>query len=353
MSKMYRPYLKQSLRGKDPSRLKPHHRNSNWMSTHPLRKMFKYRSGRAGENLCVPMMGASQYKAVLTVEKIYATSEERKQRNRQAQAAFRERRTEYIKQLETNIKHQDETLQNLQQSHRAAADECLMLRYKNSLLERILLEKGKGSKWPTVTPLLMRKVGIDVQEELKTIAAPVADRPGPSAPKPTTVQRAIINQHHIARRSTSGPTPRLLQAQKPSSNAVPSQSPQLQPTVPSKTSSPVTSQSPCFAVQGGMISPHLGVPAQQQLQQPQPQQQQQQPPPPRGSAYPPLRPIPGPGLPMSNPNLQSTAPNLIGGQRSDGRNGALGTRSNPWPSPYQTHIEQLGKLTRSLLPLFI
>lgn len=73
---------------------------------------------------------------------IYATSEERKQRNRQAQAAFRERRTEYIKQLETTIQHHEETLQSLQQSHRQAADECLMLRYKNSLLERILLEKG-------------------------------------------------------------------------------------------------------------------------------------------------------------------------------------------------------------------
>lgn len=74
--------------------------------------------------------------------KIYATSEERKQRNRQAQAAFRERRTEYIKQLESTIKHHEETLQNLQNSHRNAADECLMLRYKNSLLERVLLEKG-------------------------------------------------------------------------------------------------------------------------------------------------------------------------------------------------------------------
>ena len=73
---------------------------------------------------------------------IYATSEERKQRNRQAQAAFRERRTEYIKQLETTIERHEETLQNLQQSYRTAADECLMLRYKNSLLERILLEKG-------------------------------------------------------------------------------------------------------------------------------------------------------------------------------------------------------------------
>ncbi len=81
--------------------------------------------------------------------KIYATSEERKQRNRQAQAAFRERRTEYIKQLESTIKHHEETLQNLQNSHRNAADECLMLRYKNSLLERILLEKGSLDSFPS------------------------------------------------------------------------------------------------------------------------------------------------------------------------------------------------------------
>lgn len=87
--------------------------------------------------------------ALLTKPKIYATSEERKQRNRQAQAAFRERRTEYIKQLESTIKHHEETLQTLQQSHRSAADECLMLRYKNSLLERILLEKGAS---PSTSP---------------------------------------------------------------------------------------------------------------------------------------------------------------------------------------------------------
>ena len=76
-------------------------------------------------------------------DEIYATSEERKQRNRQAQAAFRERRTEYIKQLEADIRQRDEQLQTLQQSHRSTTDECLMLRYKNSLLERILLEKGE------------------------------------------------------------------------------------------------------------------------------------------------------------------------------------------------------------------
>lgn len=73
---------------------------------------------------------------------VHASSEERKRRNIQAQAAFRERRTEYIKQLESTIKHHEETLKNLQNSHRNSADECLMLRYKVSLLEKVLLEKG-------------------------------------------------------------------------------------------------------------------------------------------------------------------------------------------------------------------
>ncbi|KAI5793439.1 hypothetical protein FPQ18DRAFT_332163 [Pyronema domesticum] len=73
---------------------------------------------------------------------VYATQEERKMRNRAAQAAFRERRTEYIKHLELTIKHHEEQLAQLQNSSRSAADEVLMLRYKNSLLERILMEKG-------------------------------------------------------------------------------------------------------------------------------------------------------------------------------------------------------------------
>lgn len=105
--------------------------------------------------------------------KIYATSEERKQRNRQAQAAFRERRTEYIKQLESTIKHHEETLQNLQNSHRNAADECLMLRYKNSLLERILLEKGALSMPP---PRLVFSLSLAVS----TLALPLSPSVRPS-----------------------------------------------------------------------------------------------------------------------------------------------------------------------------
>ena len=47
-------------------------------------------------------------------------------------------------------------LHNLQTAHRSAADECLMLRYKNSLLERILLEKGTGASiLSTSTPFTL------------------------------------------------------------------------------------------------------------------------------------------------------------------------------------------------------
>jgi hypothetical protein len=52
--------------------------------------------------------------------------------------------------LEETIRVHEQNLQNLQAAHRHAADECLMLRYKNSLLERILLEKGR--KLPTSRP---------------------------------------------------------------------------------------------------------------------------------------------------------------------------------------------------------
>jgi hypothetical protein len=123
---------------------------------------------------------------------IYATSEERKQRNRQAQAAFRERRTEYIKQLEETIRVHESNLHSLQAAHRNAADECLMLRYKNSLLERILLEKG-----------------IDVQAELR--AKTGSPNLGPThMPQnlvhPPPIQRAIMNRH--SRRSTTNMPPK-------------------------------------------------------------------------------------------------------------------------------------------------
>jgi hypothetical protein len=125
---------------------------------------------KGGRKPVYPYSALPYLATLLMILQMYATSEERKQRNRQAQAAFRERRTEYIKQLEETIRVHEANLHNLQTTHRITADECLMLRYKNSLLERILLEKGNPTSVLNIVEnyLLILPIGIDVQAELGT-----------------------------------------------------------------------------------------------------------------------------------------------------------------------------------------
>jgi hypothetical protein len=248
---------------------------------------------------------------------IYATSEERKQRNRQAQAAFRERRTEYIKQLETTIKRNEETLQSLQQSHRTAADECLMLRYKNSLLEKVLLEKG-----------------IDVQAELRlktpATAAPgiVALKPGTLAPKqpPASLERPAPSRNPIQRPGI-GIAPKLEVSGLPPppqrDGVYHVHSPQLQPTPPSHVSSPTNSRSPGFALQGA-ISPEGG-----DFQAQQPQQH----------ARPPLLSQPRAftqAPPMAMAEAMDTSPTQSLMPRS-----AMAARLSSTFYPFQKHYDQL------------
>src|SRR5213080_4463009 len=96
-----------------------------------------------------------------------------------------------------------------------------------------------------------------------------------SATEPPPIQRAIMNRHHQARRSTSGlaakadPTSQLHQG--PRGNVFASQSPRLQPTPPSQTSSP-NPTSPVYVLQGVMTPPASELLAQQQQQQHQRQQ---------------------------------------------------------------------------------
>ncbi|KAF1971276.1 hypothetical protein BU23DRAFT_646864 [Bimuria novae-zelandiae CBS 107.79] len=286
--------------------------------------------------------GRKPKKMLLTRRKIYATSEERKQRNRQAQAAFRERRTEYIKQLESTIKHHEETLQNLQQSHRSAADECLMLRYKNSLLERILLEKG-----------------IDVQAELQAKTGspnlgptrqPTSTTASPN--QPALQQRAMMNnrQQQQNRRSLGGMPNKAegvhgLPMIQPD-GAVPNRSPLSQPTPGSHLPSPVASatRSPNFMPQGISVSPNFGSIPPQQHPQRHPQLQPQ---PPRSQYTPmmgPQRPslntsqLPKNGI--SNGTPVGSSANVMS------RSSTSGGTQTYFPTPYSEHMTQLGKLSQ-------
>ncbi|OAX77270.1 hypothetical protein ACJ72_08434 [Emergomyces africanus] len=270
---------------------------------------------------------------------IYATSEERKQRNRQAQAAFRERRTEYIKQLETTIKHNEETLHSLQQSHRSAADECLMLRYKNSLLERILLEKG-----------------IDVQAELRlksgSLNMPPAKPARQSISQNSPLSRTAMNRQSVNRHKVGMPQ-KLDQSnisQAPREDSYTTRSPQLHPTPVSHVSSPSTAtKSPGFRLQGCMSPP--GTETQQQHNIPQLRQHQRPPILPllnnsysrNDNGHNSHHPI---SAPPSNPSTPTTGAHA---------NTSSGHAVNPsripsayYLSPFQKHYDQLGKLIPSL-----
>ncbi|PLB36123.1 putative bZIP transcription factor [Aspergillus candidus] len=244
---------------------------------------------------------------------IYATSEERKQRNRQAQAAFRERRTEYIRQLESTIKRNEETLQTLQQNHRTAADECLMLRYKNSLLERILLEKG-----------------IDVQAELRLKTGnpgATAGKPNPVAPKPSaSLERAAVNRN-TAQRHPTGIAPKGdtfgMSQHREGAYGIPS--PQFQATPPSHVSSPSHTKSPGFAYQGA-ISP-VAIDPQQAQQHAQQRTQ----------------------MLSHSRNVSQTSPPISLGQPDTAdlkatmpaQSRAARVASAYYPSPFQKHYDQL------------
>ena len=167
-----------------------------------------------------------------------------------------------------------------------------------------------------------------------------------SMSQPTPAQRAVMNRHHQIQRANSGSGPRLIQAQKSRSNTVSSQSPQLQPTPPSQHSSPTTAKSPTYAMQGGIIAPHTALQAQQQFQQHQLQQ------PLRPHGLPHTQSYPSINIPTTNTKVQNIQPGRQGGPGDDGRNSASGLRPSHWSSPYQTHMEQLGKLTRPFLSLF-
>lgn len=137
-----------------------------------------------------------------------------------------------------------------------------------------------------------------------------------------------MNRHSHAQRNSTGGAASLLQ--KSAAN-LPNHSPQLQPTPPSQTSSPSTSRSPVFGVQGGMNPPHAGFQAQPQPQPPQ------------------LKGPPYPGISIPN----TTSSNSLNGSLAPNpnTNGHRNAAQRPahWPSPYQTHIEQLGKLTLPFL----
>lgn len=218
-------------------------------------------------------------------------------RNRAAQAAFRERRTEYIKHLEATIKRHEEQLTSLQQSSRNAAEEVLMLRYKTSLLERILLEKG-----------------IDVQSELRAFSQG-EPTPAPTASMGSVPQRGQqphhpMHQQQVHRQSISRAVPkRGSVSQQPPDAIYIKTSPIMQPTPVSRAPSPHANSS-------AMPTPPDAT----------------------TTSFAPHSVVSTPASDFVSPGASS---------------GCMSIPHNYYPSPYQQHMEELGKLPLVLLCLLL
>ena len=169
----------------------------------------------------------------------------------------------------------------------------------------------------------MTDVGIDVQGELKRKEIAPSSRAPPSLPQPTPIHRPTSSRYRHMHRLSTGSAPIMAKGAAYSS-------PHLKTSPKSQVSSPTSVKSPVFGVQGGINLPHPSFQAQGQPQQQQPLQSQQL----RSSTYPSISDA------ATRSGFQPIAPNL--------RNEA---RQNHWPSPFQTHNEQLGKYSSMLIML--
>ena len=219
-----------------------------------------------------------------------------------------------------------------------------MLRYKNSLLERLLLEKGKIKKanggpapW-TCLPQRARPeltwdiIGIDVQAELRAKTGSPNLGPTHMAPnmvQPPPIQRAMFNRNHHSRRSTSSIAPKL----EPIANSLPPPVHGLQavsspkaarPTPPSHAACPTNPNPGAF--NQPMTSPTTADQPAMRSALPQPMR-------------PPLPPMQGPmAAAAARQQMLQAGSNPAAGA-------GTGARAAPYyPAPaFPNHIEQLGK----------
>lgn len=242
-----------------------------------------------------------------------------------------------------------------------------MLRYKNSLLERILLEKGL-SFWRLCNLLVLTVPGIDVQTELQMktgspVLGPGFMHPAPTVPPQPQLQRTAL-QRQQARRSGQIYLPKLAPGQSNQDMNFTTTSPHAHPTPSSHASSPsqLSTRSPMTMHQGGMTPPTSAVLAQPQAQHLQkfgrttqqhpnqayyqPQQQ------PGGAQRPPQRPPPSnyqgstSGLSSISAGSQNSMTQSL--PATTGGNAGPQSASAFYPSPFQKHFDQLGKFPFSL-----
>lgn len=215
--------------------------------------------------------------------------------------------------------------------------------------------------------LLITISGIDVQAELQMktgspVLGPGFLHPAPTIPQQPQLQRTALQRQQARRSGTTNFLPKLAPGQTGTDVNFASSSPNAHPTPSSHASSPsqLSTRSPMALHQGGMTPPMSAVFAQTQAQQFQPFARSSQPHPNQGfyQATPQQpsslqrqtqRPTPTKyqsstsGMSsMSTSSHQSMAQSLSG---VTGGSAVQQPASVYYPTPFQKHFDQLGKLT--------
>lgn len=191
-------------------------------------------------------------------------------------------------------------------------------------------------------------VGIDVQAELQHKTGspalgptyiPPQPAPGPLMQAP--LQRTALNRQH-ARRAGQPFAPRMAPGSAAQSEmSFPARSPQGHPTPSSHASSPaaMSTQSPASMQPGGLTPPGSAMHSQSFAAQQQARSRY-------AMQHPSQRQAPA--VQYANSTGMS---NLSVSSAADNNGGAPAAPSAYYPSPFQKHIDQLGKWSRSLSPL--
>ena len=178
--------------------------------------------------------------------------------------------------------------------------------------------------------------GIDVQAELALKGSPhlrPVQRPS-TASQASPMQKAMLNrQQQVRQRPIAAPP---LQTGNPASHRGQANfagSPTGQPTPPSQHSSPSTARSPGFGLRGGMTSPASDLQARNPQQRPMaPAQRPSFPPQHRAHS----RNLSSPATSRPLPSAQHPT--------------SSAHQSGYYPSSFQKHYDQLGKLSPFLFP---
>lgn len=115
-----------------------------------------------------------------------------------------------------------DTVKSLEQSQQRAKDECLMLRYKNSLLENLLLQKSKAPE-STEGELSLTAADVDFQKEIQQSGMSYSPKQLPRNPVP--LHRAVHQQRVRPSPIDVGTRSSLVSGTQSAANASPVQPP--------------------------------------------------------------------------------------------------------------------------------